>query len=734
MKNYQLKLNNTRRIFLICIASMLIFVTAAFAADGDVDTSFGTNGIVNEGSPYSGFDTVVIQPDGKILAAGRIFIVTPVFANTTGVVRYNTNGSLDTTFGTGGRLTVEVAGGTIDFPTLVLQPDGKFVIVGRFSPTSGNPKIGIVRYNANGTVDTTFGTNGLTVSSFPEGNTNSQSDAVLQPDGKIVVSGSWRGTAFCVARWNADGTLDTSFGTSGGDTCVNTNATGATYSIALQADGKIVMSGGRTTSFTVPFDFVVFRFNPNGTPDTSFDGDGYVTTDLTAGNDNALSVLVRPNGKIIAVGSARAFNAPDTGFGLVQYNTDGSLDQSFGTAGKSLVTFAGGETFVEDFPAALQSNGKVVIGRSRRRASPNVGNESQIARFNENGSLDTTFGSGGQIIFLPIQNVRDLVLQPDGKIVTVGVNQPGFSITARFLNTDSAPTVNNPTLRFADFDGDGKSDISVYRAGTWFVNPSGSNLADAPQAAYGVQFGTSGDIPLAVDFDGDGKSDIAVWRPSSGIFYIMNSQNNTVRAEQFGQAGDNPTVSGDWDGDGKADLAVYRGAAESFFYYRPSAQPGVNFVPVQWGTTGDAPIFGDFDGDGKLDATIYRPAGNTFYVRRSSDGTFLTRQWGNAQTDAIFAGDFDGDGKSDFAVQRFSGADAGTWYVAQSGGTTRAVQWGAGSDAPVPADYDGDGKMDFAVFRRSNSTWYISNTASGAAQALTFGAGTDFPLPLNLIR
>ena len=213
--------------------------------------------------------------------------------------------------------------------------------------------------------------------------------------------------------------------------------------------------------------------------------------------------------------------------------------------------------------------------------------------------------------------------------------------------------MNNPTLRYADFDGDGKSDVSVFRGGTWYINPSSNpSFAPAsPQAFYGTQFGQAGDVTVPADYDGDGKTDIAVWRGGNfAYFYILNSSNNTFRAEQFGQTGDNPTISGDWDADGKADLAVYRGAntagGQSFFYYRPSSQTGVNFIPVQWGTSGDAPIFGDFDGDRKLDATVYRPANNTFYVRRSSDGTLSAKQWGNAQTDAIFAGDFDGDGKS----------------------------------------------------------------------------------------
>jgi uncharacterized delta-60 repeat protein len=326
-------------LFLITSAMMV-----ALAADGNLDTSFDDTGIVNEGSPFISHYSVVVQPDGKILAAGQSFASN--FTIDYSVVRYNSNGSIDTSFATNGKLFADVDNRSDLLPTLVLQPDGKFVIVGISKNAQDRNMIALLRFNANGTPDSSFGTNGRAFSAFTTSGTrgDTPSDAVLQPDGKIVVSGSWNGTAFCIARWNADGSLDTNFGT-GGNLCTITSpaGTGATHSIALQNDGKIVVSGGFTTSFTDPFDFIVFRFNQNGSLDTSFDGDGYARTDLNGGNDNALSVIAKPDGKILAIGSARAVNAPDTGFGLVQYNSDGSLDANFGTAGKSLTTFAGGE-------------------------------------------------------------------------------------------------------------------------------------------------------------------------------------------------------------------------------------------------------------------------------------------------------------------------------------------------------------------------------------------------------
>ena len=442
--------------------------------------------------------------------------------------------------------------------------------------------------------------------------------------------------------------------------------------------------------------------------------------------------------KVVAQIPAPGFPEGVARIGLLTYTTGAA---TFGTAGKvsALPVNAFIDQINDRYPTLLQPDGKIVVGRTRFiNNNANDGKQSNIARFNANGSLDTTFGAGGQIVTTQNATLGDLALQSDGKIVAAGSGlNNGSAVTARYLNTAGSPAAVNPTLLYADFDGDGRSDVSVFRSGTWFVNPSSapSFAPDSPNAFYGVQFGQAGDITVPADYDGDGKAEIAVWRAGNlAYFYILNSSNNTFRAAQFGKTGDNPTVSGDWDADGKADLAVYRGAEQSFFYYRPSSQPTVDFVPVQWGTSEDAPIFGDFDGDRKLDAAIYRPSQNTFYVRQSSNGVMLTRQWGNAQTDAIFAGDFDGDGKSDFAVQRFSGADAGVWYVAQSGGTTRAFQWGLGTDTPVPADYDGDGRMDFAVFRRSNGTWYIYQSATNTPRYSVFGSSGDFPLPLNLVR
>ncbi|HEX9960631.1 MAG TPA: FG-GAP-like repeat-containing protein, partial [Pyrinomonadaceae bacterium] len=276
-----------------------------------------------------------------------------------------------------------------------------------------------------------------------------------------------------------------------------------------------------------------------------------------------------------------------------------------------------------------------------------------------------------------------------------------------------------------DFDGDGRADLSVFRPSnqTWYFNQSSNNQLS------GAQFGLATDRLAPADYDGDGKTDIAVWRdepanPDKANFYILQSSNGTLRAAQFGRTGDNPKVVGDWDGDGKADLAVYRNGVnngQSYFFYRPSSQPAVDFVTLYWGIGGDAPVRGDYDGDGRLDAAVFRPADATWYILQSSNSQYRYEQWG-LPTDKFVPADYDGDAKTDLAVFR-----DGTWYIKQSSNNQQRFEnFGLGSDAPVPADYDGDGRADIAVFR--DGMWYLRQSTGGFS-AQQFGLSTDVPVP-----
>ena len=302
----------------------------------------------------------------------------------------------------------------------------------------------------------------------------------------------------------------------------------------------------------------------------------------------------------------------------------------------------------------------------------------------------------------------------------------------------------------ADYDGDGKTDYGVVRSGSggnpaqlaWFIKNNGGAI-DIRR-----DWGLTTDVLSPADYDGDGKEDIAVWRqsPAPATFYILRSSDSTFQFARFGISGDLP-ITRDYTGDGKADPAVYRAGNPGNFWYMPSSGPFAGKpVVVLFGATGDYPVPGDFNGDGKADFCVVRNTGGiaTFNIRYGTDAVAAgpadtTSYFGRFATDSAVQGDFDGDGKADIAVTRPEGGQI-VWYVLpSSGGSFQRGVWGVPpGDFQVPGDYDGDGRTDFAIWRPSGTAggtaFYVLGSQAGFLFQQWGNGNTDTPVNFDVLQ
>ena len=266
-----------------------------------------------------------------------------------------------------------------------------------------------------------------------------------------------------------------------------------------------------------------------------------------------------------------------------------------------------------------------------------------------------------------------------------------------------------------DYDGDRRTDISIYRPsiGDWHVQGSQNGLT-------GIRFGLITDRIVPADFDGDGRTDVAVYRPSDGTWYIVRSSDGTFMFAVFGLPNDIP-MPGDFDGDGRADISVFRPSDSTWYRLNSSNQA---FFGRQFGAAGDRPLMGDFDGDGRADLAVFRPSIGAWFQIRSQTDSFFGEQFG-ALGDVLVPADYDGDRKTDLAVYRPSN---GSWFIKPSlTGTFTQTQFGAATDIAAPGDYDGDGRADICVFRPSEGQWYRTNSSNGMFNAFPFGIAGDRP-------
>jgi uncharacterized delta-60 repeat protein len=406
---------------------VLLFILASFVAGysngpGSLDLTFAGTGYKYEdlepGNEWG--RKAVVQPDGKVIVTG----VTPAMV---GIVRYFPDGSLDTSFGTGGRVMTAFSSSLPAHTTdLLLQPDGKIIIVGS-DGGENDRKVGVARFNSDGSPDTSFGGDGnVTAPVFgtPAGFADS---VAIQPDGKIVVTAygapQFPPLRFAIIRFNADGSLDTTF--DGDGELFPTNFEG--HDVRVQPDGKIVVGGGFGTAFAVA------RYNSNGTPDTSFDGDGVAWTLMGTGNAYVYSLKLLPDGRILAGGYT--FVGSEGDFALARFNPDGSLDTSFDGDGKVLTPILPGYDLL--YELAIQSDGKIIAaGTTNTASSADVA----VVRYNSDGSLDPIYGSGGKALIDlgAYESAGGLALDAADNAYIVGTAYQFLTIK---LTANSAPLV-----------------------------------------------------------------------------------------------------------------------------------------------------------------------------------------------------------------------------------------------------------------------------------------------------
>ena len=482
------------RIALCAVAGAAVVLGPAALGDspGDLDPTFGVGGVVTTPILRGGAQALVLQPDGKLVAAGK-------GGDHFALVRYNPDGSLDTSFGSGGVVTTAIGPYGDAARAVALQPDGKLVAAGK-----AGTLIALTRYNPDGSLDTGFGVGGKVTTSIAAPGSEAYALA-LQPDGKLVAAGrTWEEnqgkimSMFALVRYNPNGSRDTSFGSEGLVWWPLYDSSARAFALALQPDGKLVAAG--------PPNFTLVRYNPDGSLDTSFGVGGRVTTAIESASE-AHALALQPDGKLVAAGKG------GNHFALVRYNPNGSLDTSFGSGG--VVTTAIGAYGDGAFALALQPNGKLVAaGYASPTKFPDY---FAVVRYNPDGSVDRTFGADGTVT-TPSGVAEALALQPDGKLVAVGEGGSGGFRLARYLGSELlcnglVPTIVGTSARDV-LTGTSGDDVIVGLGGNDTIRGGGGNDSICGGAWGDVLRGGPGNDYLD---GGDGNDTVGFERSPAGV-------------------------------------------------------------------------------------------------------------------------------------------------------------------------------------------------------------------------
>lgn len=481
-------------------------VVARYNTDGSVDTTFGTNGyeITLSGDSSTGA-AVAIQSDGKIVVAGSS---QSSGANLALVARYTTSGVLDTTFNTSGIVTTSIGTGATA-NSVVIQSDDKIVVAGGAN-FSGINQFMVARYTSSGSLDTAFDGGGSQpgVITTPINNQAVANAVALQSDGSIIASGLTEGTntQFVSARYTTTGILDTSYGTSG-ISALSIGSFAISTSNAIQSDDSILLVGNSGSN-----NFAVARFTSTGAADSTFGTGGIVTT-MLGQESQASDILVQPDGKIIAVGNS------DGEVTLVRYNTDGTLDTGFGASGV-VTTQVGASSSAQG--VSIQSDNNIVIGGVSD-------NNALVARYTSTGARDVSFAIDGigayprgdslvpasfsELIFTPLSSSKDGVATTDTRFDNVYGSTPPLIALRTWLIPQSSTTQQPTTIMFnvpADFDTTWAPTIDL-------------NLLIANNGATG----SVANLRVRADFEGN-NAEFGTASPANGFVQTVTSGDLTI--------------------------------------------------------------------------------------------------------------------------------------------------------------------------------------------------------------
>jgi uncharacterized delta-60 repeat protein len=672
---------------LILVLLLIVFSTSiVLATVGELDINFSGDGktTVHIGDFLDYGNDLAIQADGKIVVAGGVVNNSGVVDF--GLIRLNTDGTLDSSFSGDGKLTTDFGNKDNQARGVAIDSNQKIVAVGYYHNSCA-----VSRYNPNGTLDLTF--NGTGLSGAGRYDFAYCMDVAIQSDNKIVAVGttSFEGkSGIFITRWNQDGSKDQSFGDYDGKNVhfFHQRDNAVAWGVAIQDDGKILAAGyvgssGYGTYESID-DFVLLRFNIDGTIDTSFGTNGYTT--IKIGDDEAFDLAIQDDGKIVVVGKYND-NTIDR-FTILRFETDGTLDNSFGTSG--IVTRAIGANDSRAKGVAIQDDGKILVsGYSSTGSITNM----TLVRLNSDGTFDTSFDIDGVLTtdFTGYDSSAEAVaLQSDDKIVIAGStsDSSGDSLfaVARYTNSDGTDTP-------------GLYDPDTYK---WMLR--NSNSFGTLDTVF--RFGKPGETnwaPIAGDWNDDGIDSIGLYDPDTNIWRLRdtNSTGGLDYVFRYGKWGISTwlPITGDWDGDGTDTIGLYD-QAKNLWRLRDSNSFGswdYLFVYGKFGQANWLPVAGDWDGDGTDTIGLYDP--DTAIWRLSNSNTsptydYIFRFGVVGETNWLpVAGDWDGDGYDSIGLYdpdtykwRLRDFNSlGTWNYIFRFGKAGETNW-----IPIAGDWDGN--------------------------------------------